>query len=479
MAETVGKAKILIVDDIPGNIKTLAEILRDDYEILMATSGQKALDAVANNDVKLILLDVEMPDMDGYEVCRRLKADKQNNNIPVIFVTAKHDILNETMGFEVGAVDYITKPTSPPVVQARIHTHLQNRELNLSILNTNRSLEKSNNFIRKTFGRYMSDEVVESILDSPEGLRLGGEKKLVTVMMTDLRGFTAIGERLPPEEVISMLNMYLETMTEIIFKYKGTIIEFLGDGILALFGAPVTRDDDAKRAVACALEMQLLMPEVNARFRKQGFEEVTMGGGLNTGQVVAGNIGSDLRSKYGVVGQAINLAARIESFTVGGQILISENTLKACDVNLRVDDQWSVRAKGLEHPIAVYQVGGIAQPYNISLPEPEKIEFQPIKDSLTIRLSIIEGKVAERRSHEGKLIAIVPPLALISTSLMARRLTNLQIEIIDKQGLTITNQLYGKIVGDDKDANCIKVHFTSTPPEASQVFQNLLGTNID
>ncbi len=321
-------ATILIVDDIPSNIKTLAATLVPYYKVLTATSGKAAIKSAISKKIDLILLDITMPGMDGYEVCVRLKADKRTCDIPVIFVTAKQDAFDETMGFEVGAVDYITKPVSPPVVMARLKTHLQNRELN-------RSLEQSNQFIRKTFGRYMSDEVVESILDTPEGLSLGGEQKLVTVMMSDLRGFTAICERLTPEEVISMLNMYLETMTEVILKYKGTIIEFLGDGILALFGAPVTRDDDAQRAVACVLEMQLLMPTVNARFREKGFEEVTMGCGLNTGQVVAGNIGSNLRSKYGIVGNAINLAGRIESFTVGGQVLVSESTIQACNAKLQ------------------------------------------------------------------------------------------------------------------------------------------------
>ena len=139
----------------------------------------------------------------------------------------------------------------------------------LSILDAqkkaNEQLDKYNSFIRSTFGRYMSDEVVDSILDTPKGLQLGGEQKLVTVLMTDLRGFTAIGERLQPEKVLSMLNMYLEVMTEIILRYNGTIIEFLGDGILALFGAPITREDDAQRAVACALEMQQSMPQVNVK----------------------------------------------------------------------------------------------------------------------------------------------------------------------------------------------------------------------
>jgi class 3 adenylate cyclase/HAMP domain-containing protein len=250
--------------------------------------------------------------------------------------------------------------------------------------NTNKGLDRANKFIRTTFGRYMSEDVVANLLDNPEGLRLGGESKKVTVMMTDLRGFTSIGERLPPEEVITMLNIYLETMTEIILKYNGTIIEFLGDGILALFGAPTTREDDAQRAVACVLEMQLAMPSVNAKNRERGFPEINMGGGLNTGMVVAGNIGSDLRAKYGVVGKTINLAARIESMTVGGQLLISESTLNDCHDLLRIDDQWPVNLKGVPDPVTIYNVGGINGTYQVQIPKAEPVELKPLSDTLTV-----------------------------------------------------------------------------------------------
>ncbi|MBF0383823.1 MAG: response regulator [Magnetococcales bacterium] len=461
------KPQILIVDDVPGNIKTLAAILSEDYNIIFSTNGADALEKATEKKIDLILLDISMPGMDGYEVCRRLKKDENTSNIPVIFVTAKQETFNETMGFEVGASDYITKPISPPVVKVRIQTQLQNRALN-------NSLEQSNQFIRKTFGRYMSNEVVESILDTPEGLRLGGERKLVTAMMSDLRGFTAIGERFSPEEVISMLNMYLETMTEVILKYQGTIIEFLGDGILALFGAPITRENDADRAMACVLEMQMLMPVVNKKFREKGFEEVAMGCGVNTGYVIAGNIGSDLRSKYGVVGNAINLTGRIESFTVGGQILISENTMEACSAKLRVDDQWLVRAKGVEHPITVYHIGGIDGPYNIQLEKQDIVAPKTIENGFAVRLTVIEGKRANQRAFDGRITALVPPLLFIKTELSARRLTNLQLELIDKQGTTITNQLYGKVVATQEGDGCLKVQMTSTPPEASKALAELL-----
>ena len=339
------------------------------------------------------------------------------------------------------------------------------KRLDAQVLHANQELERANQLIRKTFGRYMSDEIVETILGTPEGLRLGGEKKVVTVLMTDLRGFTAIGERLPPEEVITILNIYLKAMTEIILKYSGTIIEFLGDGILALFGAPVTREDDACRAVACALEMQQAMPGVNAINQKRGFPELEMGGGINTGPVVAGNIGSDLRTKYGVVGNAINLTARIESLTVGGQILVSESTFRACAPLLRVDDQWPVQFKGMPRPITVYQVGSIAKPYDIHLPQPKLIELIPIDPGPAIRFTVLEGKHAGKIYHDGRVTAIsVPVLEIASQPPMPLR-ANLKLTLFNRQGGVVTDLLYGKVVDRDETTDRMKVHLTAVPPK--------------
>ncbi|MBF0587517.1 MAG: hypothetical protein HQL53_00165 [Magnetococcales bacterium] len=337
----------------------------------------------------------------------------------------------------------------------------------------NEGLNRANLFIRKTFGRYMSDEVVASILDRPEGLRLGGEQKEVTVMMSDLRGFTAISERLPPEEVISMLNIYLERMTEIILKYSGTIIEFLGDGILALFGAPVTHEDDPQRAVACALEMQKAMPEVNAKFGARGFPEAAMGIGINSGSVVAGNIGSDLRAKYGVVGATINLAARVESQTIGGQVLISETTLKGCNNLARIDDEWRVSLKGVPEPVPIYLIGGIRGLYGIQLPEPRPPELKFLENGPEVMMAVLEGKRSDKARHAGRISAMDGKLLEIATRLKARRLTNLQLELFDADGLSISDQLYGKVMAQDEEAGTLQLHLTSIPPGAEKVFKAL------
>ncbi len=320
--------------------------------------------------------------------------------------------------------------------------------------------------LRKTFGRYMSTEVADTILDTANGMRLGGEKKEVTVMMTDLRGFTAMSEKLPPEEVVAILNRYLEVMTEIITRYHGTIIEFLGDGILVLFGAPVTRGDDPQRAVACALEMQRAMVGVNESNRPFGYPELKMGGGINTGTVVAGNIGSEKRSKYGVVGTTINLTARIESYTVGGQILISESTRRACGDLLRIDDILQVKPKGIPEPIHIYHVGAIGPPYDVALPEPRAPERRPIAPGLTVRFTVVTGKSAGEMDLAGTIVGLAGEEGVVVRS-TARvdRLTNLKLALYH-HGEEVSRELYGKVTGGGADL--LWITFTSLPAEAKQ-----------
>ena len=231
------------------------------------------------------------------------------------------------------------------------------------------ALEARSQFIRDTFGRYVSEDVVAQLLDAPEGLELGGEKRTVTILMSDVRGFTAMAERLDPHEVMRFLNRYLEAMVNVILSYQGTIIEILGDGLLVLFGAPICRDDDPERAVACAVAMQLQMESVNVLLRQEGLPEIEMGIGIHTGDVVVGNIGSAQRTKYGVVGSAVNLTGRIESYTTGSQILVSPTTYAATAALLTITQALTVAPKGVPAPITLYDVGGIGGAYHLFLPE--------------------------------------------------------------------------------------------------------------
>ena len=251
------------------------------------------------------------------------------------------------------------------------------------LVNLNQELERRNQFIRETFGRYTSDDIVEVLLDMPEGLKLGGEKRQVTLLMSDLRGFTALAERLEATEVVALLNHYLSIMVEVIHRAGGTIDDIIGDAILVVFGAPVAMPDAAQRAVRCALEMQKAMQEVNEHSFQKGWPEIEMGIALHTGEAVVGNIGSTKRSKYGVVGQPVNLTARIESFTVGGQVIVSPTLISAVHHGLILGEEVKVHGKGMPKALKCRELLGHQDYPELLLQEEEPILHDPCR-SLTL-----------------------------------------------------------------------------------------------
>ncbi len=224
-------------------------------------------------------------------------------------------------------------------------------------------------FIRDTFGRYLSRKVVDEIIEKPTGRSIGGRKETVTVLMSDLRGFTGLAEAEDAEVLVRLLNRYLERMSEIILGYDGMIDEFIGDAILAVFGVPEKHEDDAQRAIACALTMQNALQELNAEMTAEGYPVLEMGIGINTGNAVVGNIGSEVRAKYGIVGTVVNRASRIESNTVGGDLLIGEETYRLVRDVVTVDAPRSVMMKGLKSPLVYYSVTSIRPPYDVALKE--------------------------------------------------------------------------------------------------------------
>jgi adenylate cyclase len=230
------------------------------------------------------------------------------------------------------------------------------------------------NFIRDMFGRYLSKKVVDNILESPEGRKMGGRRKTVTILMSDIRGFTSLSETMDPETMVQLLNRYLERMSKIILKYDGIIDEILGDSILSVFGVPEKHETDPDRAVACAIAMQNALDDLNNGFIREGHPPLEMGIGINTGSVVVGNIGSEVRMKYAVVGSAVNTAARIESNTVGGQILLGESTYDLVKEAVTCDAPQAFMMKGIKRPLVTYAVKRIGPPYNLELKLRESLE---------------------------------------------------------------------------------------------------------
>jgi adenylate cyclase len=335
-------------------------------------------------------------------------------------------------------------------------------------------LEHRNRFIRDTFGRYLTDEVVATVLETPKGLQIGGEKRKITMMMADLRGFTSLSERLAPDRVLAILNRYLSAMVQVIKQYQGTIDEFIGDAIFVLFGAPIWHDDDAERAVACAVAMQLAMGSVNEQNRSEELPEVEMGIGINTGQVVVGNVGSPERMKYGVVGSQVNLTSRIQSCTTGGQILVSEATRREVGHILRIGNQMEIRAKGIEHPVVLSEILGMGGTHKLFLADASEVVV-PLPEAVPFRYAVVEGDQVQRELLSGAFLKLSPKRAEARVESPLPTLSNLKMTIVGADGQEVTGALYGKIMGTlPGGGREVSIRFTSMAPEVKSALRGLI-----
>jgi adenylate cyclase len=396
-----------------------------------------------------------------------------------VMVTAKDQSEDVVEALGLGANDYVVKPLDFQVVLARVATQLSLKRAMAEIRRLAEKLEMRSRFIRQTFGRYLSDEVVAGLLERPEGLELGGEKRTVTLLMSDLRGFTALADRLSPEQVVRLLNNYLAGMSEVILRHQGTIDEFVGDAIMALFGAPVARPDDTERAAACAVAMQLAMADVNEKNRADGLPEVEMGVALNTGEVIVGNIGSEMRAKYGVVGINVNLTSRIQSFTLGGQVLVSESTVRSAGHVLRVGDPVTLHPKGFHQPVRVYELQGINGQHNLFLPE-HPDELMPLSREIPISFRTLHGEHRQGPPRAGRLVKASERGALLRAARSLAPLSNLRIRLAGPDSTPALGEIYAKVLGSaSSEPGTVRIRFTSSAPEIQRLIQSrLIATSV-
>jgi class 3 adenylate cyclase len=469
--------RLLVVDDNEMNRDMLSRRLASKgHAVQVAEDGERALRMIAEDRPDLVLLDVMMPGISGLEVLQRLREKYSVSDMPVIMATAMDASKDIVEALRLGANDYVTKPLDFPVVLARVQGQLALKRAKDEIQKLAHDLELHNRFIRHTFGRYLSKEVVSSLLESPEGLKLGGESRRVTILMSDLRGFTSVSERLGPEQVVRLLNTYLGGMARIILKHQGTIDEFIGDAVLAIFGAPISRDDDARRAVACALDMQLAMDAVNRQNQDEGLPTVEMGIAVHTGPVVVGNIGSQERTKYGVVGPTVNLTGRIESYTVGGQILISDETRREVADVVSVAGRMEVQAKGSKEPIVVWNLRGIDAGYGLHLRDRNEA-LVSLEREVTVRYALLEGKHVRGESHLGRLVRLSLRGGEIRFQTPIQPLSNIKLWLTGDDGRELPGDLYAKVMAEpSEEAAASPVYFTSMTPDAEAFLRRCLGS---
>jgi DNA-binding response OmpR family regulator len=371
MVDRSKKPKVLIVDDTPENIQVLMGTLRGQYAIVAALNGEKALKmALADPQPDVILLDIMMPEMNGFEVCRQLKADTATRDIPVIFLSALDDTDNKVKGFSIGAVDYISKPFQPAEVIVRVNTHLTMNRLKQNLAEKNKELHAYSSkleervrertaelaSLNRIYERFVPREFIDllqkkSILDIHLGDHLSHE---MTVMFADIRGWTALLEKMTPQQAFDFINAYLKRVSPIIKECKGFIEQYYGDGVMALFpGSP----EDALKA---AVSMQTAVAEYNKERARDGHEPIGIGVGLHVANLMLGIIGSEDRMQGAVVADAVNLAARIEGLNkiYGSYVSLSDEMFFAIKEPNKYRHRFidKVRVKGKEDAVTVYEV---------------------------------------------------------------------------------------------------------------------------
>lgn len=334
---------LLVVDDNKVNRLLLARGLEEQgHHVEFATNGREALAALRSNHYDLVLLDIMMPDIDGYQVLEELTSDQDLSNIPVIMTSAMEELDSVVKCIELGAEDYLFKPVNPTLLKARINASLEKKRLR----------DQQQELIRK----FATSDVAEELMAN--GFTLGGKYVDATALFADIRSFTTLAESQSPADTIELLNTYFTLMFDAVEGQGGIVNQIVGDGIMAVFGAPVKREDHRERAVRAALEMVELVELFDQEQEAQGKVQIKIGVGIASGQVIAGYTGTLQRATYTCVGDTVNLAARLESRTkvVGQPILIDENTQIGLNSSLQTEDQGFMRFKGKVNEVRVYSV---------------------------------------------------------------------------------------------------------------------------
>jgi adenylate cyclase len=362
-------AHVLVVDDTPQNILLLADLLSSrGYDVTTAASGAQALELIAAKPPDLVLLDVVMPEMSGYEVCRKIRANPATEVLPVVLVTALDPAQERIKGLEAGADDFLTKPINQPELLARVRSLLRIKSLYDTVQAQARELHELTSTLeqrvsdqvtqlerlgrlKRFFSPHLADLIVAGDAEDP----LRSHRREVTVVFVDLRGFTAFAETSDPEEVMGVLREYHAEMGRHILEHDGTLERFTGDGLMIFFNDPVPVPDPAERALRMALAMRSGAAGLATKWRKQGYD-LGIGVGIARGYATIGAIGFEGRVDYGAIGTVTNLAARLCGEAGPGQILVSQRLLGGVEDFVEVEPIGELALKGFVKPVTTFNV---------------------------------------------------------------------------------------------------------------------------
>ena len=366
---TAESGVILVVDDDEGNREILARRLRrQGYRVEVAAGGRQALETLETTAVDLVLLDVMMPEMDGYTVLQRLKADARLRDIPVLMISALDEIASVVRCIELGAEDYLSKPFDPVLLRARIGACLEKKRLHDQEVRHRQELAELNRTLEQRveqqvaqierlgrLKRFFSPQLAELIVAGGAEDPLKTHRREVTVVFLDLRGFSSFAETTDPEEVMGVLREYHAAMGDLVLAHEGTLERFTGDGMMVFFNDPVPVSDPAERAIRMALAMRDRVGELTIKWQKRGYD-LTLGVGIAQGYATIGAIGFEGRWDYGAIGTVTNLAARLCAEAKPGQILIPQRLLGAVDSLVEAEPVGELSLKGFHRAIPAYNV---------------------------------------------------------------------------------------------------------------------------
>jgi class 3 adenylate cyclase len=362
-------AKILVVDDTVRNVKLLADLLSvKGYSVMTAASGREAMALIDAEPPDLILLDVVMPEMSGYEVCAAIRANPATRMLPVIMITALDPSVERVKGIDAGADDFLSKPINQPELLARVKSLLRIKELHDMVRTQATQLAEWNQTLaqrvqeqvaqlerlgrlKRFFSPQLADLIVSGDADDP----LKTHRRELTVVFLDLRGFTAFAESAEPEEVMSVLHEYHAEMGKLINDYEGTLEHFAGDGMMIFFNDPVPVANPAERAVRMTLAMRERVKTLTAKWRKFG-HELDFGVGIAQGYATIGAIGYEGRWEYGAIGSVPNLAARLCGEAKPGEILASQRLIGSVEELVEIEAMGELTLKGFHRPVGAYNI---------------------------------------------------------------------------------------------------------------------------
>ena len=340
--------KVLVAEDNPNSRQLVKDILESlGYQPVLAVDGPTALAMAQSQTPDLIILDVNMPGMSGFEVLALLKADEKLSQIPILMLTALADIDNRVTGLGLGADDYLAKPFSPRELAARIDARLRTKA-------EADNLRQTKEMIRQTFERFVAPSVVEKLLQDPTQVKLGGQLQEVTVLFSDLEEFTGLSENTPPEMLLAILNQYHALVVSMVQSHAGTVDKFIGDGVMALYNTPLVQPDHALRAVKTALTIRAALGDFYQQFDVE--YRMKMNFGIHTGLAVVGNVGTQQLMEFTAVGDTVNLASRLQGLGEHGQILISQATYSQIQDSVTANPIGNQFVKGRKESVMVYEV---------------------------------------------------------------------------------------------------------------------------